>query len=233
MLTLRDIVRSGHVVRWSSVKHGRPQYLAEHHYMVTMIARALARQILTPDYYTAENQILLVDYCLNHDLPELLAGDFPSVSKRKLEMMLGEKSDVFKRLDYEIHPPLRRLDEKIKGTPLAIIAKLADWADAIVYIQQEGAGNYEVKISRRLLEAFIESMPSGAAEKADMHRAMDAFCEQPLSHTHGIELKLRRAYRDKVNNAAKAFPEYAWQEANTVLKELLEGEDAQIRFEYE
>ncbi len=233
MLTLRDIVRSGHVVRWSSVKHGRPQYLAEHHYMVTMIARALARRILTPQYYTPENQILLVDYCLNHDLPELIAGDLPSVTKRKLEMMLTEKSDVFKKLDYEIHPPLRKLDDKIQGTPLAIIAKLADWADAIVYIQQEGAGNFEVKIARQILDAFIDSMPSGLADKDEMQNAMASFYERPISHTHGIELKLKRAYQDKVNNAAKAFPEYTWQEANSVLSELLEGEDAQIKFEYE
>ncbi len=233
MLSLRDIVRSGHVVRWSSVKHGRPQYLAEHHYMVTMIARALARQVLPASYYTPEKQLLLMDYCLNHDLPELLAGDFSSVSKRKLESMLGEKADVFKQLDYEIHPPLRKLDQKMKGTPLAVIAKLADWADAIVYIQQEGAGNYEVKISRQMLSLLVSSLPASLVDQDQLQQKLDAFDQKPLTHTHGIELKLRAAYRDKVASAQTAFPEGHWEAANQVLDELLEGEDAQIKFEYE
>lgn len=233
MLTLRDIVRSGHVVRWSSVKHGRPQYLAEHHYMVTMIARALARQILPPDYYTAERQLLLMDYCLNHDLPELVAGDFSSVSKRKLESMLGEKADVFKQLDYEIHPPLRTLDKKMMGTPLVIIAKLADWADAIVYIQQEGAGNFEAKIARQMIALFATTLPDTVIDQPTLQQKLAEFDQRPITHTHGIELKLKAAYREKVLSAQSSYPEGKWEAAIHILEELLEGEDAQIKFEYE
>ncbi len=232
MLSLRDIVRSGHVVRWNSVKHGRPQYLAEHHYMVTMIARALARRILTTEYYTPERQILLVDYCLNHDLPELIGGDLPSVSKRKLEAMLGDKADVFKQFDYEIHPPLRALDRKMKDTPLKEIAKLADWADAIVYIQQEGQGNYENKISRQLVDALITCLPESLVDEANIKQKMADFYEQPISHTHSIELKLKQAYADKVATAQQRFPDFQWDEADRILEELLEGEDAQVKFEY-
>ncbi|WP_250656140.1 YfbR-like 5'-deoxynucleotidase [Alkalimarinus coralli] len=232
MLSLRDIVRSGHVVRWNSVKHGRPQYLAEHHYMVTMIARALARRILSAEYYTAEKQILLVDYCLNHDLPELLGGDLPSVSKRKLEAMLGDKADVFKQFDYEIHPPLRKLDQKMDKTPLKDIAKLADWADAIVYIQQEGQGNYEAKIAQQAVNALVSALPQSLLEEAEIEDKMETFFNQPISHTHSIEMKLKQAYADKVESAQKVFPEFQWHEANNVLDALLGGEDAQIKFEY-
>ncbi len=232
MLSLRDIVRSGHVVRWNSVKHGRPQYLAEHHYMVTMIARALARRVLTADYYTPEKQVLLVDYCLNHDLPELISGDLPSVSKRKLEAMLGDKSDVFKQFDYEIHPPLRKLDLKMHDTPLKEIAKLADWADAIVYIQQEGQGNYEVKITKQVVDALVASLPESLVEEANLKEKMSTFFGEPISHTHSIELKLKKAYADKVISAQDKFPEFNWDEAKEILAELLEGEDAQIKFEY-
>jgi 5'-deoxynucleotidase YfbR-like HD superfamily hydrolase len=232
MLSLRDIVRSGHVVRWNSVKHGRPQYLAEHHYMVTMIARALARRILSIDYYTPENQILLMDYCLNHDLPELLGGDLPSVSKRKLEAMLGDKADVFKQFDYEIHPPLRKLDKKLENTPLKEIAKLADWADAIVYIQQEGQGNYEVKITQKITNALIAALPDSIEDKASIKEKMQRFYQEPLSHTHSIELKLKQAYKEKVIASQSKYPDFNWEEANKVLLELLEGEDAHIKFEY-
>ncbi len=232
MLSLRDIVRSGHVVRWNSVKHGRPQYLAEHHYMVTMIARALARRILSVEYYTSEKQILLVDYCLNHDLPELIGGDLPSVSKRKLEAMLGDKADVFKQFDYEIHPPLRKLDQKMANTPLKEIAKLADWADAIVYIQQEGQGNYEAKITQQALNALVSILPESLVKEASIKDKMDAFFDQPISHTHSIEMKLKQAYTDKIVSAQAAFPEFKWSEAGKVLEALLEGEDAQIKFEY-
>lgn len=232
MLSLRDIVRSGHVVRWNSVKHGRPQYLAEHHYMVTMIARALARRVLSAEYYTAEKQILLVDYCLNHDLPELIGGDLPSVSKRKLEAMLGDKADVFKQFDYEIHPPLRKLDQKMDNTPLKEIAKLADWADAIVYIQQEGQGNYEAKITQQAVNALVSFLPESVLKDANIQDKVDAFFEQPISHTHSIEMKLKKAYADKIVSAQVAFPEFKWNEAEKVLEALLEGEDAQIKFEY-
>ncbi|MFD2231063.1 YfbR-like 5'-deoxynucleotidase [Alkalimarinus sediminis] len=232
MLSLRDIVRSGHVVRWNSVKHGRPQYLAEHHYMVTMIARALARRVLSAEYYTAERQILLVDYCLNHDLPELIGGDLPSVSKRKLEAMLGDQAEVFKQFDYEIHPPLRTLDKKMHNTPLKEIAKLADWADAIVYIQQEGQGNYEAKITQQAVNALVSFLPETVLKDAGVQEKVDSFFKQPISHTHSIEMKLKQAYADKIVNAQATYPEFNWEEAGHVLEELLEGEDAQIKFEY-
>ena len=232
MLKLRDIMRSGHIVRWNSVKHGRPQYLAEHHYMVTMVARALARAILTPEYYTKDRQILLVDYCLNHDLPEILTGDASSNFKRKLESMLGTDDNVFKLLDYEIHPPLKKLDDQMNDTPLAQISKLADWADAIVYLQQEGADNSEIKTSQTVMNAFIGFIPDGVMDKELVKKEMESFFNKPISHSHGIELKLKDAFNKKVELASKKYPEFNWHKANEILLELLEGENSSIKFEY-
>ena len=232
MLKLRDIVRCGHVVRWSSVKHKRPQFLAEHLYMVTIISRALARSILTKEYYTPEMQILLADYCLNHDLPEILTGDFSSVAKRKMEDSLGEKADIFKKMDYEILPILKTLENKMEGTPLKHIAKLADWADAIVYLQQEGEDNSEIKTTKKILESFVEFLPEGDSSKENLAEKMNKYFAEPISHSHGIELKLKNAYFERVEQAAKEFPEFEWGQARMILDELENGENSSLSFEY-
>ena len=42
-LNMQDIARCGCVTRWHSVRCARNQMLAEHHYLLTMIARELPR----------------------------------------------------------------------------------------------------------------------------------------------------------------------------------------------
>ena len=63
LLGLGDLSRSGHVTRWHSVRTYREQTLAEHHYMVAMIANKLAKDILGTDITDSE-RLQLLEYAL-------------------------------------------------------------------------------------------------------------------------------------------------------------------------
>ncbi|MAZ66365.1 MAG: metal-dependent phosphohydrolase [Kangiellaceae bacterium] len=233
MLTLRDIIRSGHLTRWHSVRVQREQTLAEHHFMVTMIARAIARKVLKQHYCT-EWQLLLVDYTLNHDLAEVLTGDIPSNTKRRLEAMEPQAAEKLRELEESCWPVMKKLEAKLQGTPLKAIVKLADLADAIIYLKQEGHSNHAVEISKKAVLELSRVIASqvDTVDLARLEKETQAIFNKPFSHTHGIELKLIEAYRLKVTAASKAFPQYSWDEANSVLDMLSHGEDAQLAFEY-
>lgn len=67
------------MTRWHSVRVGRPQTLAEHHYLVSIFTNKLAKDIL-PEITDTE-RLQMVEYAMWHDLPEIICGDLPSPLK--------------------------------------------------------------------------------------------------------------------------------------------------------
>ncbi|MBK1721338.1 YfbR-like 5'-deoxynucleotidase [Thiocystis violacea] len=146
-LNMQDIARSGHVTRWHSVRCARSQTLAEHHYLVTMIARELMRRILG-EGLPAETQLRVLEYALTHDTPELLMGDLPSPLKRRIAEISGEQ-DPLTRIEGEIAPEITRLKKALQGSALAYIVKLADLMDACLFIREEGIGRHAAVVARK------------------------------------------------------------------------------------
>lgn len=141
MISIKDVSRSGNVTRWHSVRTKRAQNLSEHHYLVTMYARRLFIDIVNSG---SEELLLLMEYCLLHDTPELLMGDMPTPVKRKIQSFCDDHEYINPILIIEksICPEVSDLSDKINGTPLYYIAKAADLIDAYHFLREEGEGKH-------------------------------------------------------------------------------------------
>ncbi|MFD2112924.1 YfbR-like 5'-deoxynucleotidase [Thiorhodococcus fuscus] len=146
-LNMQDIARSGHVTRWHSVRCARSQTLAEHHYLVTMIARELMIRILG-DELPAETRLQVLEYALTHDAPELLTGDLPSPLKRRIAEISGA-NDPLTRIEREIAPEIAARKSALEGSALAFIIKLADLMDGCLFIHEEGIGRHAALVAQK------------------------------------------------------------------------------------
>ncbi len=165
-LNMQDIARSGHVTRWHSVRCARNQTLAEHHYLVTMIARELMRRILGEDL-PAETRLLALEYALTHDAPELLMGDLPSPLKRRIAEIAGH-ADPLVRIEREIAPEIAARRDALQGSALAAIIKLADLMDACLFIREEGIGRHATVVAEKTEMALRDKIRESQRGFADL-----------------------------------------------------------------
>ena len=176
-LNMQDIARAGHVTRWHSVRCARNQTLAEHHYLVTMIARELIRRILGDDL-PAETRLLALEYALTHDAPELLMGDLPSPLKRRIAEVAGN-ADPLARIEREIAPEIAARRDALQGSALAAIIKLADLMDAGLFIREEGIGRHAAVVAEKTETALRDKILESQKHFADLDwsRAADLYDE--------------------------------------------------------
>lgn len=176
-LNIQDIARSGHVTRWHSVRCARSQTLAEHHYLVTMIARELMHRILG-ETLPAETQLSVLEYALTHDTPELLMGDLPSPLKRRIAELTGEH-DPLARIEGEIAPEIVRFKKALQGSPLAYIVKLADLMDGCLFIREEGIGRHASVVAEKSEAMLREKIQEAQARfsELDWSRVMELYSQ--------------------------------------------------------
>jgi 5'-deoxynucleotidase YfbR-like HD superfamily hydrolase len=129
-MNIREILRAAHVQRWHMVRTLRQQNNAEHHYLVTMIARDMAARIGMTDVASV---MLLTDWCLRHDTPESLTGDIPTLTKLEIK-----KHVDFNIIEDSVSLDYARLRRVVEGTPVATVAKLADLMEGILFLEFEG-----------------------------------------------------------------------------------------------
>lgn len=153
MLNMKDIGRSGHVTRWHSVRTSRPQTLAEHHYLVTMIALEIAQRVYDGALPPAQ-KLALLEYTLRHDTPELLIGDIPTPAKVHLAAAFGDGPNYLHQLEDSICEKYVAAKKAVANTPLALIAKLADTADAIAFLHVEAVNEHGRTIEGKLIRMF-------------------------------------------------------------------------------
>lgn len=155
-LNMQDIARSGHVTRWHSVRCARNQTLAEHHYLVAMIARELMTRLLGGNL-PAETRLQVLEYALIHDTPELIMGDLPSPLKRRIAEISGNE-DPLSRIEHEIAPDITERKFMLQGTALAFIVKIADLLDACLFIREEGIGRHAAAVAEKSEAALDEKI---------------------------------------------------------------------------
>lgn len=191
-INLQDISRSGHVTRWHSVRTLRNQTLAEHHYMVSMLVNRMAKEIPLEPLSDSE-RLLLIEYAMWHDTPELLMGDLASPLKRRIEEISGNDNPI-EKIENEIAPWLVNLKEKIKTKPeLYIIFKLADMMDAIIFIFQEGVGEHSKTVRKNLEDAFHKKVISGGTVKPNYNWQIAETMLHDLLHatTNQLEFEIK------------------------------------------
>jgi len=129
MLNIHDIMRCSGVDRWQIIPTIRNQNLAEHSFMVTMIAQDLGDNILEDC-----NRLSLIMAALTHDLTEQMTGDIATPVKERIKNTAGK--DIFDKIDQEIDSNIYRLKKNLRPEE-KIILKLADLIDAVRFLLDE------------------------------------------------------------------------------------------------
>lgn len=85
--TADDIMNLSVVQRWGIVRMSKRQSVAEHSYIVSVLAMAIAENM----YYEFDSQKrdtvqVAVQWSLLHDMPEVVTGDIPASFKRYLKL---------------------------------------------------------------------------------------------------------------------------------------------------
>lgn len=167
MLSIKDIARSGHVTRWHSVRTSRNQNLAEHQYMVAMLAQEMALRIFNAPLSDSDYRAL-TEYALRHDTPEIVLGDIPGPVKRKLELIYDEESP-FDELEASVCSRFKAAKERVQNSALMVIVQLADLADAIVFITEEGNSKQAYKISEQTRQYFYRCITEASEFYSDLN----------------------------------------------------------------
>lgn len=159
---IANVAHSSNVTRWHSVRCLRYPSVAEHSFLVTMYTEYLGA--LIDPQMSAENQLLLVRKSLWHDMAEAVTGDISTPLKRYLEAHFKGQESPLERLERKLCKPYAELATRTEGTHLAIISKLADVAEAIHFISNEGVGKAAQRIYRERTQAYSQYIRKGISE---------------------------------------------------------------------
>ena len=159
-MKLVDISESATVTRWHSANCHRYPSIAEHSYLVTMYAKELLKNIKPTA--TVQDELLVINHALNHDLAEVVCGDLATPFKRALEKRCAEKG---------LGNPIEEIEDKLcpmaKEARLAcddfhlIVVKLADIMEAAKFISVEGKGAATPKILSERKSAYQAYIDKG------------------------------------------------------------------------
>ena len=160
-LTLYDFLRIGHIKRWHNVNTTREQTVAEHSYMVMLIAIDLFQTMIGID---PENRDSTEKYAFHilvnamfHDAPEVAAGDTPTPAKRLIREITGDPL-IFDKLDAMLMPE-SVYSVKLGGKGIEPYIKMADAIDGYHFIHDNAAGTHaQIVLSgaRRKMEDMAE-----------------------------------------------------------------------------
>lgn len=133
-MNIQDILRASSVTRWHIVATSREQNLAEHSFNVAMISRAICKELGIDD--TTATKL-----ALEHDLDEIIYGDIPSHTKKKLG----------------INPPYKAPQRDIDS---CIIVRVADLLDAVLFIKRYHTDRHGIEVWHMLEGQWLDSMES-------------------------------------------------------------------------
>ena len=146
-LSLDEKLRAAHTKRWQIVNVGRTQSMAEHAFLVQIIAIEVARTIGWSNErsgpFNIEKEFDIMRWALWHDMLEVRTGDLNTPTKIKLKAMVG--GDAVDIIEKDISAEY----EKIKQStfdPTKVIVKLADYIEAVRFLDEEGKGSHAAEV---------------------------------------------------------------------------------------
>lgn len=130
--------RMMHTKRWGIINTNRTQTVAEH----TAGVAILADQIAITRGLSESDHLALLRHCLYHDAFEVVTGDFPGSIKRN-NPALKAALDSAERSCTDI--PQVQIEHDLKR-----IAKAADLAESVIYLQDAAAGSRALAVAEAL-----------------------------------------------------------------------------------
>jgi 5'-deoxynucleotidase len=148
MLSLYDFLRAGHVKRWHIINTAASQSIAEHSYLVAIIAMHLCKDM---GGELVEQQECAV-WALFHDAVEIRTGDIPTPAKKLIRQVDYYKDmdisadqsgpDVFERLDTLLMPEAPFIANGEPAEDVVRCVKMADVIEAAHWIRENGLGRH-------------------------------------------------------------------------------------------
>lgn len=144
VLSLDDIINTSHLRRWHMVAVSREQTLAEHQYLVAMMATKVLLECAHhahPNLAAIQRQVL--EEALLHDVHEISSGDQPAnpiALERQSAMLQGLDLPHMIQKDYWVQKFERRELPPPGWTPAAVVrfVKVADSFEALTYYALHG-----------------------------------------------------------------------------------------------
>lgn len=189
-LSLYDFLRARHVKRWHIVETSRAQTVAEHSWLVTVIALELNEQLKALDGdLTCENEeiLQLIGHAMFHDTPEIRTGDIPTPGKallRQVNYVDGQDCDLFEATEQKLMPEIPYIGGGPDSRSLRIV-KMADQIEAYAFITECGLGEnsrYVSRLNRQALEARVEkyTVDEGSDWYGPVNRVLNAYGLPPV-----------------------------------------------------
>jgi len=147
-----EFMRAGHVKRWHVVNTVREQSIAEHSFLVAMIALELNTRF--EGLETAADDPSLVMGALFHDMPEVRYGDIPTPGKKFLKDYTGNP-DLFTEIETFLIPNIPYYDPGVTEFAARII-KMADVIEAAHWIRDNGAGAHAQIVANKAWSVVVK-----------------------------------------------------------------------------
>ena len=128
MLKINDIYRLCDTNRWHIVKVRREQSVAEHSFIVTLLADAIGEAVKGPEVYDSFDRTQVLMHALTHDVAECVTGDIPSPIKN----FLGVRK-VLEEMESEIMGKYYGRGNKVSEFAKQVV-KIADIAESVKYL---------------------------------------------------------------------------------------------------
>jgi 5'-deoxynucleotidase YfbR-like HD superfamily hydrolase len=185
-LNLYDYLRAGHVKRWHVVNTAGTQNIAEHSFLVTLIAIELYHAVggddasdLMPGYQGDLNQLIMG--ALFHDMAEVRTGDLPTPGKKLIESV---HPGLFDTIEEDLLPEIPYLGGRL---PLALwqYISMADLIEAAHWIADHAIGSHAELVAARIrlrLEKLVAEHTSSSGKDwyAPVNRVLMALGDPPI-----------------------------------------------------
>lgn len=159
-MTIEDQLIAGRVKRWHTVSVLRQQNIAEHSFMVMLIAtEILKRTGVDVDQLGAihgEAGYMVLRWAMWHDLVEIRTGDLPTPMKQKLAAI---SPNLISEIEEEFSPYFKRVSSTTDGYVKSVV-KLADLIEAVTFMRDNMVDDHGGRVVQYLLGHFQKYVDS-------------------------------------------------------------------------
>lgn len=146
----RQLHRLSSLKRWGVVHTIQEQSVADHTFHVTVISRDIARAL----NFSTEMKLDVLNYALEHDMPETFSGDIPHPAKHDMFMRKSVDS-----LELDILGYMRVVDPVVYSDQVKRVVKIADITESVCFLRREQAmGNTMVRVIHDRLNDALQNM---------------------------------------------------------------------------
>lgn len=151
-IKIQDVLRAGHVKRWNIINTTRQQTLAEHLFNVAMIS-----DIIMSKLDCTEHRDIVLAWSLIHDVPEVVCGDTPTPTKKRMEDFGFSMEKVYDDIDPTYKETKQTVQTVSFGLPYDIV-KISDLIESIHFLTENGVGSHARNVANSIHGKLIKKI---------------------------------------------------------------------------